>query len=56
MTPLCLTTIDKFAAIGAIQYGTDLLGLVNLMEPLGLYDPIKKVHVLTEASRIAHEA
>ncbi|KAG0241974.1 Alpha/Beta hydrolase protein [Mortierella sp. GBAus27b] len=34
--------VHKFAAIGAIQYGTDLLGLVNLMEPLGLYDPIKK--------------
>ncbi|KAF9365472.1 hypothetical protein BGX34_009901 [Mortierella sp. NVP85] len=34
--------IHKFAAFGAIQYGTDLLGLANLMETFGLYDPIKK--------------
>ncbi|KAG0296611.1 hypothetical protein BGZ96_009043 [Linnemannia gamsii] len=34
---------NKFAAIGAIQYGTKLLGLATLLKPLGLYDPIKAV-------------
>ncbi|KAF9984514.1 hypothetical protein BGZ65_000231 [Modicella reniformis] len=34
--------VHKFATIGSIQYGTDLLGLVKLLEPLGLYDPLKK--------------
>ncbi|KAF9145051.1 hypothetical protein BG015_012011, partial [Linnemannia schmuckeri] len=35
--------VNKFAAIGSIQCGTNLLGLVNLLTPLGLYDPIKAV-------------
>ncbi|KAF9909042.1 hypothetical protein EC991_009103 [Linnemannia zychae] len=35
--------IRKFAGIGSIQYGTDLLGLIPLLEPLGLYDPVKKI-------------
>ncbi|KAH7059162.1 putative secreted lipase [Linnemannia elongata] len=35
--------VYKFAAIGSIQYGTNILGLVNLLTPLGLYDPIKAV-------------
>lgn len=34
---------DKFAAIGSIQYGTTLLGLVPVLTSLGLYDPIKKL-------------
>lgn len=34
---------DKFAAIGSIQYGTTLLGLVPFLTGLGLYDPIKKL-------------
>ncbi|KAF9118834.1 hypothetical protein BGW39_000839 [Mortierella sp. 14UC] len=36
-------SLDKFAAIGSIQYGTDILGLVNLLTPLGLYDPLKAI-------------
>ncbi|KFH68399.1 hypothetical protein MVEG_05214 [Podila verticillata NRRL 6337] len=35
--------VHKFAAIGSIQYGTTLLGLVPFLTGLGLYDPIKKV-------------
>ncbi|KAG0378925.1 hypothetical protein BGX24_002364 [Mortierella sp. AD032] len=35
--------VNKFAAIGSIQYGTDILGLVNLLDPLGLYDPVKAI-------------
>lgn len=38
-----VATIDKFATIGSIQYGTNILGLVNLLNPLGLYDPVKAV-------------
>ncbi|KAG0096173.1 hypothetical protein BGZ93_004922 [Podila epicladia] len=35
--------VNKFAAIGSIQYGSTLLGLVPFLTGLGLYDPIKKV-------------
>ncbi|GJJ68436.1 triacylglycerol lipase [Entomortierella parvispora] len=35
--------VNKFAGASSIQYGTDLLGLVNILEPLGLYDPIAAV-------------
>ncbi|KAF9136815.1 hypothetical protein BG015_002987 [Linnemannia schmuckeri] len=35
--------IRKFAGIGSIQYGTNLLGLIPFLESLGLYDPIKKL-------------
>ncbi|KAG0045502.1 hypothetical protein BGZ83_009307 [Gryganskiella cystojenkinii] len=35
--------VYKFATIGSNQYGTDFLGLANLLEPLGLYDPLKKL-------------
>lgn len=41
--PLFLQTIDKFATIGSIQYGSTLLGLVPILTELGLYSPIKKV-------------
>ncbi|KAG0337896.1 hypothetical protein BG000_004833 [Podila horticola] len=37
------TKVHKFAAIGSIQYGSTLLGLVPILTGLGLYDPIKKV-------------
>ena len=38
-----VATIDKFVTIGSIQYGTNIPGLINLLTPLGLYDPIKAV-------------
>ncbi|KAG0360404.1 hypothetical protein BGZ54_009566 [Gamsiella multidivaricata] len=42
-SPTVLCAYDKFAAIGAIQYGTTLLGLANLLQPLGLYDSVKDI-------------
>ncbi|KAG0043091.1 hypothetical protein BGZ83_011836 [Gryganskiella cystojenkinii] len=35
--------VHKFVGIGSIQYGLDLWGIVNLLTPLGLYDPVKKI-------------
>ncbi|KAF8983553.1 hypothetical protein CPC16_008877 [Podila verticillata] len=37
------TKVNKFAAFGAIAYGTTLFGLAPFLTGLGLYDPIKKI-------------
>lgn len=37
------TKVNKFAAFGAIAYGTTLLGIAPFLTGLGLYDPIKNI-------------
>ncbi|KAF9947835.1 hypothetical protein BGZ72_010229 [Mortierella alpina] len=48
--------VEKFAGFGSIQYGTTVAGLMTLLKPLGLYDPVKKVSLTRQRQYVCYDS